>query len=206
MLSFFNFISKSLYSQILKLLQTAMNNFSTYDNELEPASPIVEVRELPKSALLLVRELALRIFPFTYMDIVDTEQINYMMELFYTPEALLAQHASGQVFLVIYFEGNAAGYASYTRLNDEGDFKLNKIYLDIEIQGKGLGRILLNETINRIIASGGRSLQLNVNRNNKAVGFYKSMGFSIMKEELLDIGTGFFMDDYVMGLSLKPRA
>jgi ribosomal protein S18 acetylase RimI-like enzyme len=74
------------------------------------------------------------------------------------------------------------------------------------LQGKGLGRILLNDVISRVRNAGGKSLQLNVNRFNKAVGFYKSMGFVLKKEELLDIGRGYFMDDYVMEISLKLKA
>ena len=120
-----------------------------------------------------------------------------MMELFYTPEALRSQYDSGQVFLIIYFEGNAAGYASYTKLKTRGDFKLNKIYLDNRIHGKGLGKFLIFDVIRRVKSAGGQSLRLNVNRHNKAVGFYRNLGFTMVKEELLDIGGGHFMDDYV---------
>jgi GNAT superfamily N-acetyltransferase len=158
----------------------------------------MEVRLAAKGDLWLIRELAQIIFPATYENIVTGDQIDYMMELFYTPEALLAQQQSGQVFLIIYFEGKAAGYASYTRLNAEGDFKLNKIYLDYRIQRRGLGKFLLQNVIDRVKAEGGRSLQLNVNRFNKAVGFYRAMGFQVLKEEILDIGSGHFMDDFVM--------
>ena len=44
----------------------------------------------------------------------------------------------------------------------------------------------------------GNRLLLNVNRNNKAVQFYLSLDFSIIKEEDNDIGNGYFMNDYVM--------
>ena len=71
-----------------------------------------------------------------------------------------------------------------------------------QLQGKGLGRILLNDVISRLKATGAKSLQLNVNRFNKAVGFYRNMGFFVKKEELLEIGNGYFMDDFVMELSL----
>ena len=166
----------------------------------------MEVRHLSKDELWQVRELALQIFPITYQEIVEPEQINYMMELFYTPENLLKQFESGQTFLVVYSDDKASGYASYTPLNKNGEYKLNKIYVDTRLQRKGLGRVLLNDVISRVRSAGGKSLQLNVNRFNKAVGFYKSMGFMLKKEELLDIGKGYFMDDYVMVLSLKPKA
>jgi len=173
---------------------------------MESVTTAIEVRNLSVEELWQVRELALRIFPITYEQIVEREQIDYMMELFYTSENLRKQYESGQVFLIIYSEGKASGYASYTPLDKNGAFKLNKIYVDTSLQGKGLGRILLNDVISRVRNAGGNSLQLNVNRFNKAVGFYESMGFVLKKEELLDIGRGYFMDDYVMELKIKPKA
>jgi ribosomal protein S18 acetylase RimI-like enzyme len=170
---------------------------------MESVTPTMEVRHLTKGELWLVRELALQIFPVTYQEIVEPEQIDYMMDLFYTDENLLKQFESGQIFLIIYFEGKASGYASYTPHNENGEYKLNKIYVDTHLQGKGLGRMLINDVITRVRNAGGKSLQLNVNRYNQAVGFYKSMGFFVKKEELLDIGRGYFMDDYVMEISLS---
>jgi len=172
---------------------------------MESFTPTMEIRHVSKDDLWQVRELALQIFPTTYQEIVEPEQIDYMMDLFYTPENLRKQFESGQVFLIIYAEGKASGYASYTPLNEDGEYKLNKIYVDTRLQGKGLGRILLSDVISRVRNAGGNSLQLNVNRFNKAVGFYQSMGFVLKKEELLDIGRGYFMDDYVMEISLKPK-
>ena len=160
--------------------------------------PGMVVRVAEKEDLWQVRELAQIIFPVTYENIVEAGQIDYMMELFYAPAALLTQQESGQVFLITYIDGKAAGYASYTKLNADGDYRLNKIYLDYRIQGRGLGKFLLHDVIRRVKAEGGRSLRLNVNRHNKAVGFYRTMGFQVLKEELLDIGGGHVMDDYVM--------
>jgi ribosomal protein S18 acetylase RimI-like enzyme len=167
--------------------------------------PVTEVKMASRDDLWQIRELAMRIFPVTYKDIVEGPQIDYMMDMFYTSGNLLKQFESGQQFLIIYYKGNAAGYASYTLLNSTGDYKLNKIYLDQSLQGKGLGKILLREVVSRLQKTGGRNLQLNVNRFNKAVGFYRNMGFTVKKEELLDIGNGYFMDDYVMELNLNSR-
>jgi diamine N-acetyltransferase len=167
---------------------------------METNIPGVEVQIVPEEDLWQVRELAFQIFPVTYKDIVDPRQIDYMMDLIYSPEALVAQLDSGQIFLIVSSEGNPIGFASYTRLNPEGDFKLNKIYLDNRLQGKGLGKWLLNDIISRVKAEGARALLLNVNRHNNARGFYIKMGFSILKEELIDIGSGYYMDDYIMEL------
>jgi ribosomal protein S18 acetylase RimI-like enzyme len=186
----------------LNVRKKAASFLKRFGNDMESFTPTMEVRHLSKGDLWQVRELALQIFPVTYKEIVEEAQIDYMMELFYTPENLVKQFESGQIFLVIHEGGTASGYASYTPLNEKGEYKLNKIYVDTRLQGKGLGRSLLNDVISRVNRAGGKSLQLNVNKYNKAVGFYKSMGFTVKKEELLDIGRGYFMDDYVMELVL----
>ena len=46
------------------------------------------------------------------------------------------------------------------------------------------------------------TINLNVNRFNKAVDFYKNKGFQIVKEETIDIGKGYLMEDFVMELEL----
>ena len=163
-----------------------------------------EIRLAEEEDLWLVRELAEQIFPVTYQEIVETKQIIYMMDLIYSPEALVSQLDAGQVFHILYYETEPAGFASYTPFPEAGKFKLNKIYLDPKLQGKGLGKYLLQDMISRVKNDGGTELQLNVNRFNRAKGFYENMGFSILKEELLDIGNGYFMDDYVMHINIAP--
>jgi diamine N-acetyltransferase len=170
---------------------------------MDTVSPVKEVRVASRDDLRIVKELAEKIFPFTYEKIVTAVQIDYMMDMIYTSEALLSQQMAGQVFLIIYYEGEPAGFAAYSRLNAEGDFKLNKIYLDYQIQGKGLGKWLLHDVIYRVKSDGGRTLSLNVNKNNKAMGFYENMGFTVAKAEMLDIGSGHFMDDYVMEMRIS---
>ena len=165
---------------------------------MEPNTQGIEVREVSEEDLWQVRDLAFHIFPVTYQDIVEPGQIDYMMDLIYSPESLVEQWDSGQNFLIIYSEEIPVGFASYTRLNEEGDFKLNKIYMENSLQGKGLGKWLLNDVISRVKSEGGIVLQLNVNRHNKARNFYEKMGFSLLKEDLIDIGGGYFMDDFVM--------
>ena len=61
---------------------------------------------------------------------------------------------------------------------------------------------MLQFIINEISKEGVKYLELNVNRENKAIGFYKKLGFTIIAEEDIPIGNGFFMNDYVMQISL----
>ena len=43
---------------------------------------------------------------------------------------------------------------------------------------------------------------LNVNRKNPAIMFYQKIDFVIDTEEIIDIGEGFVMDDYIMKYTL----
>ncbi len=126
--------------------------------------------------------------------------------MMYREDILSAEMNSGHQFLVIYYQGKAAGYASYSRLAPGSIYKLHKIYLDTRLQGRGLGKWLLMDVLYRVKAAGGEFLQLNVNRHNKARGFYENMGFSILREERLDIGGGYYMDDYIMEIRLTVNA
>ena len=48
------------------------------------------------------------------------------------------------------------------------------------------------------------ALFLNVNKHNQsAIGFYEKHGFFLVKKEVIDIGNGFIMDDFVFELELN---
>jgi GNAT superfamily N-acetyltransferase len=70
------------------------------------------------------------------------------------------------------------------------------------IQTKGVGKALLQVAADTARQAGAAGLLLNVNRANKAVGFYQHLGFDIVGSGDFDIGAGFFMNDYMMRLAL----
>ena len=45
-------------------------------------------------------------------------------------------------------------------------------------------------------------MELNVNRNNKALHFYEKMGMRKLREGDFPIGNGYYMNDYIMGLNI----
>ena len=70
-------------------------------------------------------------------------------------------------------------------------------------QGNGTGKMLLEHVVNSIKEKDATALTLNVNRYNKARYFYEKHGFTIEEEVDIDIGEGYFMNDYIMELNLK---
>jgi GNAT superfamily N-acetyltransferase len=45
-------------------------------------------------------------------------------------------------------------------------------------------------------------IELNVNKFNSAVNFYKHLGMRVLLEEDFPIGNGFYKTDYIMGLDI----
>jgi GNAT superfamily N-acetyltransferase len=160
--------------------------------------------------------LAQQIWPETYGAILSPEQLQYMMNLFYSPASLRKQMMEDRhQFLIVEQEEEAIGFASWGvasggvasggLLQEPGAYKLHKLYVLPEQQGKGLGRALLQYIFEAIRPDGARTLRLNVNRYNKARQFYERMGFVVVKEEDVAIGNGYFMNDYVMEITV-PEA
>ncbi len=97
------------------------------------------------------------------------------------------------------------GFASYSP-KQSGVFdcyRLHKLYVLPNQQGKGTGKLLIDFIIDEIKQAGATILELNVNRHNKALHFYNKIGFTIAREQDIDIGNGYFMNDYVMELQLS---
>jgi GNAT superfamily N-acetyltransferase len=143
--------------------------------------------------------LAQQIWPVTYGHIVPSDQLDYMLKLFYSPASLRKQMTEDKQRFVMVEEGDdAVGFASWAPAEEPGVFKLHKLYVLTGRQGKGRGKAMLDFIFDDIRAQGAKVLRLNVNRYNKARQFYEKMGFSVVREEDVAIGNGYFMNDYVM--------
>ncbi len=152
----------------------------------------------------IIREIAHATWPVTFGHILTSEQIVYMLNMMYSEASLLDQIKNkGHIFLLAQADGVFGGYASY-ELNYKGKpvSKLHKIYVLPQMQGKNMGRALLDEVAAIARKAGMKYLSLNVNRENNAVGFYERAGFVKTGEEDIDIGNGYFMNDAVMQMTL----
>ena len=79
-----------------------------------------------------------------------------------------------------------------------------KIYVLPDFQGCHCGSALFRHAVAyvRRVCPEARAIELNVNRQNPALGFYRRMGMRIDREGDFDIGNGFYMNDYIMRLEL----
>jgi ribosomal protein S18 acetylase RimI-like enzyme len=82
---------------------------------------------------------------------------------------------------------------------EDGDYKLDKLYVDTSLQRHGIGGKLIAEVVARAKTHGFTRLALRVNRQNQpAIDAYLKHGFTVATLIVEDIGEGFVMDDYVM--------
>jgi diamine N-acetyltransferase len=149
----------------------------------------------------LIMSLANETWAVAYRDILSPAQMQYMLEMIYSAASLEEQMIQKQHKFILAYDGNeAGGFASYSpKSAEEPDiYRLHKIYIHPRQQGKGTGKVLLDYIISDIQTQNATALELNVNRHNKAEHFYRKMGFEIIKEEDIDIGNGYYMNDYVM--------
>lgn len=134
---------------------------------------------------------------------LSKEELDYLWQRTYRPDALREQMRSGSVFRWIEHAGDAVGFLSY-RLEPEFErLWLSKLYVLPEHHGRGIGAYALSEIRRTAAALGAREVRLYVfKRNDKAIRAYRRAGFEIACEDYSDAGNGFFYDDYVMALTL----
>jgi GNAT superfamily N-acetyltransferase len=167
-------------------------------------SSMPEIIEANASHLPAIQHIARLAWENTYTEILSREQIEYMFEWMYSVPSMMEQmNARGHRFLIA-GEGNAyTGFASFElNCKNSGHTKIHKLYVLPEAQGSGTGKALVEAVAEIAKAFGNTHLTLNVNRFNKAQGFYKRIGFDIIAEEDIDIGRGYLMEDYIMEKAL----
>jgi diamine N-acetyltransferase len=167
----------------------------------------MEIKKAFLQDIATIQQLAETIWPEAYGKIISSEQLRYMLHLIYSETALAAQIEKGHQFILAIENNEAIGFASFSQKNniEPTTFRLHKIYVLPNVPTKGIGSFLLSYVCNESIKQGATLLELNVNKYNPATQFYLKKGFSVLREEVIDIGEGYVMDDYVMVKELNPQ-
>ena len=168
------------------------------------------IKKAEEENLKTIHEMAQVVFRHTYRDILSPEQMEYMMDMMYSMPNLKLQLQEGHCYYIAYSNQMPCGYVSvqYEGPDSEGVevFHLHKIYVMPDIQGKGVGLRLFETATDHVRdAMSGQyaRIELNVNKYNKAVDFYRHLGMRVLLEEDFPIGNGFYKTDYIMGLDVE---
>lgn len=151
--------------------------------------------------LNVVIDLTKKIWPVAYGEILSKAQLDFMINKFYNKTALRELIQKGHVFYLAQDDNdNYVGFVSYEINSEPNKTKIHKIYVLPETQGTGLGRQFFELVKEKAIENHQNAIFLNVNKYNNAIHFYTKLGFTKVKDEVIDIGNGYVMDDYVMEL------
>ena len=147
---------------------------------------MLKIRKANIDDCQLIHELAEQVFPLTYKDIITPEQCDFMMDWMYSIPNLQKQMLED-------------GHIYFLTSDDEG----HDIVLP-QYQGLKAGKFMFQEALKYIKEEhpGPCVVELNVNRNNKAVTFYEHMGMQKDRQGDFPIGNGFYMNDYIMAMNI----
>lgn len=145
-------------------------------------------------------EMAAEIVREHFDPIIGREQNDYMIKKFQSEAAIWEQLQHGYQYYFVNEGKRRIGFLAF--YPKENVMYLSKFYLYKEERGKGYSRQMLDFVIHHARQEGRSSIELNVNRNNSAVYAYESLGFKVVRTEKNDIGSGYFMDDYVYSLKI----
>jgi diamine N-acetyltransferase len=166
-----------------------------------------EIREATPADVETIIALAEAIWWPTYSPILAAEQLQYMLDTIYSAAQISKQIQNReQIYMLLLEGGEPVGFASYSPRPENADiYKLHKLYCLVTNHKRGYGKMLVQAVENAVTTAGKHILELNVNRHNPAIGFYEKLGFSIAATEDIDIGNGYWMNDYIMRKELIPE-
>ena len=163
----------------------------------------VEIRLATAADFSTIESIARKTWPLAYGTLLSKEQLNYMLDLFYSKSALKADVLIKKHYYYLAFaQGEAVGFAGIEHQYLPNTTKLHKLYVLPQFQRQNLGIQLLDFVSEIALEAGCSALTLNVNRYNSAKKFYKKNGFTVVKSEDIELEHGYLMEDYVLVKSL----
>lgn len=166
----------------------------------------IDIRPLDDADVERLVALAHDIWHAHYPGIISREQINAMLAERYSPDGVRASLHTEHwdvAWLGAPHHEDMAGFAHSHADAAPVTWKLDKLYVHPRQQRKGIGFALLRCAMQHAARAGASRLILRVNRHNSAaLSAYAKYGFRVYGENVLDIGNGFVMDDFLMELPL----
>ena len=163
-----------------------------------------QIRNATLADIPTIRDLAHRTWPDTFGEILTPDQIEYMLDMMYSEEAIYEQITGlGHQYVIgLDGTGDPQGYAAYQFDYLPGTTKLHKIYVLPKGQKHGYGKALFSAVAKTAHEAGQQRLRLDVNYQNAASTFYERMGMTKVDEVTTEIGQGYLMEDWVFEMEL----
>ena len=147
-----------------------------------------------------IAKLARVVWRHAYVNIITEQQMDYMLNERYNVARLLDELKMNDLWWdKAVLDGQLIAFASTFKTENTVEMKLDKLYVDPQQQRCGLGEKMIAHISRRALRDGFKALILAVNKqNSQAIAAYKKYGFNVREAVCVDIGGGFFMDDFIM--------
>lgn len=140
------------------------------------------------------------VFDPIMVDGPDTAE--YIFSTWMNPDAVRRDMENGYEYGYVYDSNTRLGLYSW-HLQDDGRFYINKLYLEPQFRGKGLGHEALTEMFDIARSRGCSEAYLNVYFwNQRAVRAYERAGMHLKYRCLQMIGDGVTRNDLIMSIVL----
>ena len=143
-----------------------------------------------------VAALAQEIWHEHFIKIIEKKQIEYMLDKLQSFEPLKTAIADGYNYLLFEYVNEPVGYTAYKIEADR--LFLSKLYLKHEYRGRRISSATIEKYVNICKENNLRAIYLTTNKKNPSADIYRSLGFKVIEDVMIEIGDGYFMDDYIM--------
>lgn len=159
-----------------------------------------EILPLTKLDAAPISSLAREIWFRQYEGMLSTAQIEYMLAQRYCPMLIHSQLGDESIWWKkLVLDHTIIGFSCCISIKARTELKIDKLYIRHDHHRKSYGKMLLDDAIKTMYGSGCNKLILTVNKqNHAAIHAYQHYGFEIVGDSVVDIGGGFFMNDYLM--------
>ncbi|NLL56025.1 MAG: GNAT family N-acetyltransferase [Clostridiales bacterium] len=154
-----------------------------------------EIKLLDSEQISALSKMATAILREHYDAIVGVKQNDYMLAKFQSIDGITEQLKNGYKYYFVRCNNENIGFIAYYVRKD--DLYLSKFYLRKDQRGKGIARDMLKFLVNNAKFYNRQSIVVNVNKQNSSIKIYEKLGFVRIGAEKIDIGQGYYMDDYI---------
>lgn len=151
----------------------------------------LRIRIATPAEMDIVSDLAHRIWPVCYAELIAPHERDNMLERIYSADALRIQQREGQAFWIASLEGQDIGFASASA--DDKAVRIHKLYVLPDIQGKGTGRAMVDACIAHFPERQEAFLYMH-RENIPARQFYERLGFAVTGDIPVKMGDFHYID------------
>jgi diamine N-acetyltransferase len=177
-----------------------------------PSSAELQIREATAADVRALSELATRTWSDAFGATVSPADEAVVLEETRS-ETYFVSALQERTILVAERDDGLVGYVQFGNVDipevqvRQGDQELHRIYVDKELQGRGLGRRLMNAALEHPRLADASRIFLQVwERNEPAIRLYESLGFRTVGTTTFTLGSEEVAEDLIMLLDRQAGA